>query len=160
MNAIRSLLVAALLLTGCTTAPEQATTPRQALFGLGERTAEQLTASPPMPRPAADQVLLLAEPEVDRRLQLDEERVLESLTRALLAVRDGPQVLAWRNAMAGGGGNNQWRLESRLDANGPRLRLSDRDLLPYRLRLELHRAGSEVPAWRSEITGALDATAL
>lgn len=160
MNAIRLLLVAALLLTGCATAPEQATTPRQALFGLAERAAEQLTASPPMPRPAADQVLLLARPDVDRRLRLEEERVLESLTRALLAVPDGPQVLAWRNAMAEGGGDNQWRLESRLEANGPRLQLSDRDLLPYRLQLELHRAGSEVPEWRSEITGALDATAL
>ena len=86
--------------------------------------------------------------------------MLESLTRALLAVSDGPQVLEWRDAMAEGGGDNQWRLDSRLEADGPRLQLSDRELLPYRLSLELRRAGNGEPAWHSEISGALDATAL
>ncbi len=154
------LLLATLLLAGCAAAPEQPTTLRQALFGLSERAAERVTAAPPMPRPAADQVLLLAMPEVDSRLGLGDERVLESLTRALLAVSDGPQVLPWRDAMAEGGGDNQWRLASRLAADGPRLQLSDRELLPYRLSLELRRAGSDVPEWRGEISGALDATAL
>ncbi|SEL62311.1 hypothetical protein [Halomonas daqiaonensis] len=154
------LLLATLLLAGCAAAPDQPTTVRQALFGLGERAAEQLTATPPMPRPASDQVLLLAEPAVDPSLGLSDERLLESLTRALLAVSDGPQVLAWREAMAEGSFDNHWRLDSRLEADGPRLRLSDRELLPYRLSLELRRRGGDAPDWRTEISGALDATAL
>ncbi|MBB3184464.1 hypothetical protein FHR95_002037 [Halomonas fontilapidosi] len=154
------VVLAILLLAGCAAAPEQPTTLRQALFGLAERAAEKLMASPPMPSPAVDQVLLLARPEVDHALGLSDERVLESLTRALLAVSDGPQVLEWRDAMAEGGNDNQWRLESRLAANGPRLALSDRELLPYRLSLELRRTGSDAPDWRGEISGALDATAL
>lgn len=154
------LLLATLLLAGCAAAPQQPTTLRQALFGLGERAAERLTATPPMPSPAVDQVLLLAKPDVDPRLGLGDERVLESLTRALLAVPDGPQVLEWRDAMAKGSGDNHWRLDSRLEADGPRLQLSDRELLPYRLSLELRRAGSDAPAWHGEISGALDATAL
>ncbi len=160
MRPALSLLLATLLLTGCAAAPEQPTTLRQALLGLGERAAESITATPPLPRPATDQVLLLARPQVDPRLGLSDERVLESLTRALLAVSDGPQVLEWRSAMAEGGGDNQWHLESRLDADGPRLQLSDRELLPYRLSLELRRAGSAAAEWRTDISGALDATAL
>lgn len=154
------LLLATLLLAGCAAAPEQSTALRQALFGLGERAAEQLTATPPLPSPVADQVLLLAEPDVDQRLGLSNERLLESLTRALLAVSDGPQVLAWREAMAEGNVDNHWRLDSRLVSDGPRLQLSDRELLPYRLTLELRHTESDAPDWRSEISGALDATAL
>jgi len=153
-------LLASLLLAGCATGTESPTTLRQALFGLSERAAERLTASPPMPDPAVGEVLLVATPEVDRRLGVSEARVMESMTRALLAVDDGPQVLAWRDAMASGSGDNQWRLESRLEASGPPLQLSDRKLLPYRLAMALRRAGSDAPVWRDEISGALDATAL
>ncbi|TDO06706.1 MULTISPECIES: hypothetical protein [Halomonas] len=155
-----TLLLTSLVLAGCAAAPQESTTLHEALLGLSERAAEQLTASPPLPQPAVDQVLLLDTPEVDRRLGVDEERLLESLTRALLAVPDGPQVLGWRLAMAEGGSDNHWRLASRLEANGPPLQLSDRELLPYRLSLELRRPGNGEPAWRSEISGALDATAL
>ncbi|MFG6158536.1 hypothetical protein ACGTNG_07000 [Halomonas sp. 1390] len=154
------LLACLLVLVGCAGAPEQPTTVRQALFGMSERAAEAVTATPPLPRPAVDEVLLLAMPQVDARLPLTDARLLESLTRALLAVDDGPQVLEWRAAMAEGGRDNQWRLETRLRADGPRLRLSDRELLPYRLSLVLYPAGRDAPAWRSEIAGALDATAL
>ncbi|MEQ6889638.1 hypothetical protein ABE957_13245 [Halomonas sp. CS7] len=149
-----------LLLAGCAGAPEQPTSVRQALFGLSERAAERVTATPPLPHPAVDEVLLLAMPQVDARLGLTDGRLLESLTRALLAVDDGPQVLEWRAAMAAGGHDNQWRLESRLAADGPRLTLSDRELLPYRLSLTLRHLGRDEPAWRTEISGALDATAL
>jgi len=153
-------LACLLVLAGCAGAPEQPTSVRQALFGLSERAAEAVTATPPLPRPAVDEVLLLTMPEVDARLGLTDGRLLESLTRALLAVDDGPQVLEWRAAMAEGGHDNQWRLESRLSADGPRLTLSDRELLPYRLSLTLRRTGGDAPAWRTEISGALDATAL
>ncbi|MEQ6917939.1 hypothetical protein [Halomonas aquatica] len=153
-------LLLTLLLAGCAGSPQQPATARQALLGLSERAADQVTATPPLARPAVDQVLLLAMPEVDARLGFTDERLLESLTRALLAVSSGPQVLEWREAMAQGGHDNQWRLDTRLMADGPRLRLSDRELLPYRLNLELRRTGRDEPAWRAEISGALDATAL
>lgn len=160
MRRLSLLVMAAWLLAGCAGAPERPTSVRQALFGLSERAADAVTATSPLPRPAVDEVLLLARPEVDPRLGLAEGRLLESLTRALLAVDDGPQVLEWRPAMAEGGHDNQWRLEARLRPAGPRLRLSDRELLPYRLSLTLHHPGRAAPAWRGEIEGALDATAL
>ncbi|PMR68048.1 hypothetical protein [Halomonas heilongjiangensis] len=155
-----ALLLPILLLAGCAAQPDRPETLRQALFGLGERAAERVIEAPPLPRPPADQVLLLATPEVDDALSIGRERFLESLTRALLGTSDGPQVLDWSDAMAEGGGDNQWRLDSRLEADGPRLQLSDRELLPYRLNLALRRPGSEEALWETEIHGAFDATAL
>ncbi len=83
MNA-RTLICLALLLVlaGCTAAPERPKTVRQALLGLGERAAEQVAASPALPKPTTDQVLLLAMPKVDPELGLSDERLMESLTRA------------------------------------------------------------------------------
>ncbi|SHK88733.1 hypothetical protein SAMN05192556_10647 [Halomonas caseinilytica] len=161
MNA-RTLICLALLLVlaGCTAAPERPKTVRQALLGLGERAAEQVAASPALPKPTTDQVLLLAMPKVDPDLGLSDERLMESLTRALLGLDDSPQVLDWRPALGDGAGDNQWRLESRLNASAPRLQLSDRELLPYRLTLTLRRPGGEQPLWQAHIDGALDATAL
>ncbi|WP_275286524.1 hypothetical protein [Halomonas elongata] len=157
----RTLLVLLLLaLTGCAAAPERPETMRQALFGLSERVAEQVAASPTLPRPATDQVLLLAMPEIDPDLGLSDERLMESLTRALLGLDDGPQVLDWRPSLADGAGRNQWRLDSRLSASAPRLQLSDRELLPYRLTLTLRRPGHDQALWQTHIDGALDATAL
>lgn len=154
-------LVAALVLTGCAAgAPERPQTVRQALFGLSQRAAEEVAMAPTLPRPAADQVLLLTPPLVDPLLGVDRERLLESLTRALLGLGDGPQVLDWQPALSQGAGANQWRLDSRLLAAGPRLTLSDRALLPYRLRLTLRRPGDDTPLWQSHVDGALDATAL
>lgn len=153
-------LLLALPLGGCAGAPERPETLRQALFGLGEVAAERVLAAPSLPSPRTSQVLLLATPEVDPALGIDQERLRESLTRALLGVSEGPQVLNWSDAMSEGGGDNQWRLESRLDADGPRLTLSDRELLPYRLTLALHRPGSEAALWTTDISGALDASAL
>lgn len=154
------LLPILLLLGGCAAQPDRPETLRQALFGLGERAAERVIEAPPLPRPPADQVLLLATPEVDDTLGIGRERFLESLTRALLGTSDGPQVLDWSDAMVEGGGDNQWRLDSRLVADGPRLQLSDRELLPYRLNLALRHPGSDETLWETEIHGAFDATAL
>ncbi|MFY0992800.1 hypothetical protein [Halomonas sp. C05BenzN] len=153
-----SLLV--LLLTGCAASPERPETLRQALLNLGERAAERILDAPSMPRPPTDQVLLMAPPEVDVALSIGQERFLESLTRALLGVSEGPQVLDWSDAMAEGSSDNQWRLESRLEADGPRLQLSDRALLPYRLSLALRRPGADETLWEEQISGAFDATAL
>ncbi|QTF92660.1 hypothetical protein [Halomonas sp. BM-2019] len=162
MNAHRPflLLLAPLLLAGCAAAPDRPETLRQALLNLGERAADRVMEAPSLPRPPGDQVLLLAAPEVNGELGIGQERFLESLTRALLAVREGPQVLDWNDSMAEGAGDNQWRLESHLMADGPRLRLSDRELLPYRLTLVLRRPGSESALWEESLQGALDASAL
>ncbi len=116
-------------------------------------------SAPELPQPPSDQVLLLARPEVNAGLDIDNERFNESLVRALLAVSDGPQVLDWNTAMSDSG-DNQWRLESRLMADGPPLTLSDRQLLPYRLTLTLRRPGEEAARWEESLQGALDATAL
>lgn len=149
-----------LLLIGCAAAPDRPETLRQALLNLGERAAGRVMEAPALPQPPSGQVLLLAAPEVNGSLAIGRERFRESLTRALLAVSEGPQVLDWNEAMAEGNGDNQWRLESRLMADGPRLQLSDRELLPYRLTLVLRRPGSEEVLWEESLQGALDATAL
>ncbi|RTR05580.1 hypothetical protein [Halomonas nitroreducens] len=154
------LLLPLLVLAGCAGAPEPPQTVRQALLGLGKRAAEQVATTSALPRPTADQVLLLAMPEVDPDLQVDDTRLLESLTRALLGIEQGPQVLDWQPTLSEGAGRNQWRLDSRLMATGPRLTLSDRQLLPYRLKLALRRPGDEGAVWESQIDGALDASAL
>ncbi|MFG6176185.1 hypothetical protein ACGTN6_02975 [Halomonas sp. THAF12] len=158
-RALTLLLI--LLLAGCAAGPpERPQTVRQALFGLGERAAEAVVAAPTLPRPATDQVLLLAMPEVDAQLGVAQDRLLESLTRALLGRNQSPQVLDWQPSLSQGAGANQWRLDSRLIAAGPQLTLSDRTLLPYRLQLTLRRPGSQTPLWQSQLDGALDATAL
>lgn len=153
-----SLLV--LLLSGCASGPERPTTLRQALFGLGEQAAERILAAPELPRPPTDQVLLLDDPEVDSAFGISRERFLESLTRALLGMTPGPQVLGWSSDMTATDSDNQWRLDSHLMADGPALQLSDRRLLPYRLTLTLRRPGREEVLWETRIEGAFDATAL
>lgn len=155
------LLLAAVLLVGCAGPGDtRPTTVRQALFGLGERAAERVAEAPPLPQPPDDQVLLLAMPEVDASFSLAPERLLESLTRALLGLAPGPQVLDWGPSLAQGGGENQWRLDSRLVADGPPLALSDRTLLPYRFQLSLRRPGADQALWSTQLAGALDASAL
>ncbi|HSH50042.1 MAG TPA: hypothetical protein VK991_15830 [Halomonas sp.] len=159
---MRQLLVAMLLLallSACAGAPERPQTVRQALLALGERAASEVAAAPPLPQPQADQVLLLATPEVDRELGIAPSRLLEGLARGLLAIDQGPQVLDWAPTLPAAG-DNQWRLDSRLESSGPRLTLSDRELLPYRLHLRLRRPGSATPLWQTSLVGALDATAL
>lgn len=155
-----ALLALIIMLAGCATAPQGPKTVRQALFGLGERAAEQVVGSPTLPPPHDDLVLLLATPEIDSAMQVSPEHLLESLTRAMLGLDEGPQVLDWRPTLAKGAGSNQWRLDSELASSGPRLKLSDRELLPYRLNLTLRRPGSDQPLWQTHIDGALDATAL
>ncbi|GHE21033.1 hypothetical protein [Halomonas urumqiensis] len=149
-----------LLLAGCAGSPERPETQRQALFGLGEQAALRVMESTTLPQPPTDQVLLLAAPLVDGGLRVHQARFHESLTRALLGVSDGPQVLDWNDALSEDASDNQWRLESELSADGPELALSDRVLLPYRLRLALRRAGNDEVLWEETLSGAFDATAL
>lgn len=156
-----SLGLALLLLSACATQPAPPTTQRQALYGLGERAAQATLGEHAWPRPLGEIVLLLVRPEIDAELGVDTERFRETLTRALLAHREGPQVLNWTPAMADASApDNQWLLDSRLKAEGPALTLSDRRLLPYRLELALRRPGDSAPRWTWAIDGALDASAL
>ncbi|WP_445158756.1 hypothetical protein [Halomonas sp. E14] len=152
-------LLLALVLAGCAAQPPEPDPIRRALHNLSQRAAEHVVNVEAL-QPPDGQVLLLAYPQVDQTLEIDSGRFLESLTRSLLSVSPGPQVLDWRPAMAGQSGGHQWRLESRLDATAPRLVLSDRDLLPYRLTLALHRPDADEAVWQTEIEGAFDATAL
>ncbi len=160
LKAILTSVSIALLTVGCAGSPERPETVRQALFALSERAAGRLIEASPLPDPPADQVLLLSISEVDPSFGLGTQRVQESLMRALLGLSNGPQVLDWAGIIGEVAGDNQWRLDSRLEADGPRLTLSDRTLLPYRLRLTLRRPGSDAALWAHEIQGAFDATAL
>ncbi|MFC3285678.1 hypothetical protein [Litchfieldella rifensis] len=151
----------AIMLGGCASAPDQPTMMRQALVGLSDRAARLVLADPVWDLPTADVVVLLAPPEVDEQLGIGTERFHENLSRALLAQQEGPQLLDWTPAMdSAEAPANQWLLECRLAADGPRLRLSDRELLPYRLTLSLRRPGDGAPRWQQHISGAIDASAL
>lgn len=154
-----ALLLLCALFAGCATQPPEPDPIRRALQNLSDRAVARVMQVEAL-QPPADQVLLLVSPDVDNSLEIDSERFLESLTRALLGASDGPQVLDWRPAMSGEGGDHQWRIESRLEATAPRLTLSDRDLLPYRLTLSLYRPDAESALWQTKIEGAFDATAL
>jgi len=148
-------------LVGCAGPPERPTTQRQALYGLGERAAQATVDTPDWPRPVTEIVLLLARPEIDAALGVETAHFRETLTRALLAQEPGPQVLDWTPDMAESAvPDNQWLLESQLLADGPALVLSDRRLLPYRLKLTLRRPDAAQPRWERTIHGALDASAL
>lgn len=154
-------LLLLIVLTGCVGQPERPTTQREALYGLGERAASASVTAPNWQRPITEIVLLLDRPEIEASLGIDTARFRETLTRALLAVEPGPQVLNWTPAMAETAiPENQWRLQSRLLADGPALTLSDRRLLPYRLELSLYRPGDAQPLWQQTLTGAFDASAL
>lgn len=154
-------LLLLIVLTGCVSQPERPATQRQALYGLGERAASASVTAPDWQRPITEIVMLLDRPEIAASLGVDTARFRETLTRALLAVEPGPQVLNWTPAMAETAiPDNQWRLESRLLADGPALTLSDRRLLPYRLELTLHRPGDAQPLWQQTLYGAFDASAL
>lgn len=155
-----ALLLALFMLGGCAGSAERAEPIRQALLGLGSSAAQQIGEVDAL-QPLEQQMLLLAAPEVDAELGLGVERVRESLTRALLGIAaPGPQVLDWRPDMADSTDPYQWRLESRLEASAPRLVLSDRELLPYRLTLTLLRPDDDTALWETHIDGAFDATAL
>lgn len=158
---LRYVALSALLafLVGCAAQPPEPDPIRRALQNLSDRAVARVMDVEAL-QPTADQVLLLVAPEVDASLAIDSARFHESLTRALLGASQGPQVLDWRPAMAGAGRDHQWRLESRLEATAPRLRLTDRDLLPYRLTLSLYRPEADRAIWETEVEGAFDATAL
>ncbi|MGR4070380.1 hypothetical protein OCT51_20970 [Halomonas sp. LR3S48] len=159
-----ALLVLIALLAGCATQPPEPDPIRRALQNLSDRAVARVMDVDAL-QPPEEQVLLLVPPQVDADLEIGSARFLESLTRALLGASEGPQVLDWRPAMGGEGGeggDHQWRMESRLEATAPRLRLTDRDLLPYRLTLSLYRSDADADSalWETEIEGAFDATAL
>ncbi|SHM71849.1 hypothetical protein SAMN05660971_03701 [Halomonas cupida] len=153
-------LVVALIMTGCASQPDQPRTLRQALLALGQSAAMEVADSVPLQATSLrDQVLLLSPPGVDGRLTVDQSQLQESLTRGLLGIEDGPQVLDWQPGDTPQN-TSQWLVDSRLIADGPRLKLSDRELLPYRLELRMRRPGDGAALWSSVINGAFDADAL
>lgn len=153
-------MVIMVALAGCAGSPEQPSPVRQALVSLSDRAAQIVVEAPDWERSVPEVTLLLAPPEVDERLGIGTDRFREHLSRALLAQREGPQVLDLTPGMTNAGASGQWRLDSHLAADGPRLRLSDRELLPYRLTLTLRRSGEDEPRWQHDISGAIDVTAL
>ncbi|SDK00803.1 hypothetical protein [Billgrantia gudaonensis] len=159
LKSLVPLLLTLFILNGCATSANRIEPVRQALLGLGNSAAQRIGEIDAL-QPLEQQVLLLAAPEVDSELGVGVERMRESLTRALLGIAPGPQVLDWQPGMEGSTEPHQWRLKSRLEAAAPRLRLSDRELLPYRLTLMLQRPDDDATLWETSIEGAFDATAL
>lgn len=153
-------LLLMVLLSACASKPERPQTVRQALLALGERAAGEVLKAPQLPKPQYDQVLLLATPEVDSTLGVTPQRLLEGIARGLLGADQGPQVLDWAQELPENNNSNLWRLDSRLESTAPRLTLSDRELLPYRLVLKLRRPGGQAALWQTHLDGALDANAL
>lgn len=150
-----------LFIGGCVSTPDAPTLLRQALFNLSENATATLLDKPVWTRDTTDVVILLAEPEVDADLGISRQRFTESLSRALLAPLDGPQVIDWVPEMQDNAApDNHWLLEARLNTDGPLLRLSDRELLPYALQLRLRRPGDNETQWQETLYGAFDATAL
>lgn len=162
MHRLRMLAATLLLstLAGCMSLDQVPRAERDPIYGLGQ-SAARLIAEQPWTPPLEQQVLLLAPPEVDATLQANPGALNEALTRALLALKNGPQVLNWstdRPAVD----SRQWRLETTLEASGDALTLSDRTLQPYQLQLTLVRSAS---AERNEtrtftLSGAFDQAAL
>ncbi|MDI4636593.1 MULTISPECIES: hypothetical protein [Halomonadaceae] len=169
-KACLTMLAILWLVSGCASTPEGPPTLRQALLGLSDRAAALVLAQPAWSQADSsaeqDIVLLLGEPEVDASLGITPARFGESLSRALLAAPQGPQVLDWMPSMTApestreSDNANLWLLESRLEPDGPRLTLSDRDLLPYRLTLALRHPGDDELRWQRMVSGAFDTTAL
>ncbi|MGO2415081.1 MULTISPECIES: hypothetical protein [Cobetia] len=158
----RPLVVALLLglLAGCMGLDRVPRAERDPIYGLGQ-SAARLIAEQHWSPPLVQQVLLLAPPEVDATLDTQPGALNEALTRALLSLQDGPQVLNWSKDRPGIA-SNQWRLEAQLEANGVPLMLSDRTLQSYQLTLTLVRSTS---AERNEtrelmLSGAFDQAAL
>jgi len=133
---------------------------RQAVYGMSDQAAEALLESPPWSGDTQNMVVMLAPPKIDATFNISTARLTETLGRALLALEDGPQVLNWTPGMMDDNApDNHWILESHLNGNGV-IRLSDRELLPYRLEITLRRPGNDAVSWRATLSGALDASAL
>lgn len=148
------------LLTGCMGLDQVPRAERDPIYGLGQ-SAARLIAEQPWSPPLAQQVLLLAPPKVDAMLDTQPGALNEALTRALLSLQDGPQVLNWNNDHSGIA-SHQWRLETLLEASGIPLKLSDRTLQSYQLTLTLVRStGVERNEIRTlTLNGAFDQAAL
>lgn len=161
-----ALLLMLAMLAGCATTPKAPATLRQALLGLSDRAAALVLNQPAWSQTTTsaeqDIVMLLDKPQVDDSLGITSERFGESLTRALLASPQGPQVLDWVPEMASRSTDNDnlWLMKSRLETDGAMLTLSDRDLLPYRLTLSLRRPGNDEILWQRVVSGAFDTDAL
>jgi len=158
---VAGVITLCLLLAGCAglgDAPPDDM--RQAVYGMSDQAAEELLAAPPWSGATQDMVVMLAPPTVDATFNISAARLTETLARALLALEDGPQVLDWTPGMTTDDApDNHWILESHLNGNGV-IRLSDRELLPYRLEITLRRPGNDAVSWRATLSGALDASAL
>lgn len=148
------------LLSGCMAFNHVPRAERDPVYGLGQSAARLLDEQAWTPS-LAQQVLLLAPPEIDNALDVKSGALNEALTRALLALKEGPQVLNWHKDRPGVS-SQQWRLEVQLDTSGGKLLLSDRTLQPYQLTLNLSRRAGDNPLETRHFTlsGAFDQAAL
>lgn len=137
-------------------------TPREALRSLATSAAQSLLAEPPWPvSQTAGTVVLLRPATVDAALPITAAALNEALGRALLSRENSPHVLDWTPSSESVDASlDQWTLQAVLSSESPPLRLSDRTLVPYRLRFILLRPGDPGSHWQWQVNGALDLDAL
>lgn len=114
---------------------------------------------------SSDDMVLVARPDIapttaklPADAQVDGPRLRNALVRAILQLKDMPQVVGWapRNEEVELA-SPLWRLDSQFSAYAP-LALSDRLLFPYSLTLILQRPGQSEHTVR--LSGAFDSQAL
>lgn len=138
---------------------------RDAVQRLGVDAVAQMFEAAEHPTLSTDDMVLVARPDiapVAAKLQVDAQvdgpRLRNALVRAILQLKDMPQVVGWaplneETELA----TPLWRLDSRFSAF-PAISLSDRQLFPYLLTLTLQRPGR--PEHSVTLSGAFDSQAL
>lgn len=138
---------------------------RDAVQRLGVDAITQLFDAPRQVALSTDDMVLVARPDITPvtvklpvDAQVDVPRLRNALVRAILQLKDMPQVVGWAPR------NEEvelapplWRLDSRFSAFPP-ISLSDRQLYPYMLSLTLLRP--DRPQHTITLSGAFDSQAL
>lgn len=138
---------------------------RDAVQRLGVDAVTQLFATMPPMTLAPGDMVLVARPDIAPvavklpvDAQVDGPRLRNALVRAILQIKDMPQVVGWAPRdeeveLA----SPLWRLNSRFSAFPP-ISLSDRQIFPYLLTLSLQRP--DRPEHAMTLSGAFDSQAL
>ncbi len=151
-----AIMLLAALLSGCAGMSGSSDSQRPPLERLGARAARAVIEGAGSEQPMT---LQMAPLEADAAFGADAARRLDNaLTRALLALPNGPQLIP---AFVGPDDlaqlpADQWLLTSTLRAPSQALQLTDRQLQPYRLLLSLYRGGSATPFWQRTLEGVLE----
>lgn len=151
-------------MTGCAHTPTEEVRQRDAVQRLGVDAANNVLAIMQPVRQPEDTVLvaranIASMPEgLPSKVRVNGQRLQDALVRGLLQHEPAPQVVGWaphdRDAVLAG---TLWRLDSAFVPLTP-ITLSDRELYPYQLTLQLHHPSGF--ARTLLMSGAFDSRAL